>query len=534
MLPLRHSGGITPPAHKKESIREVIPSFPLVEEYHLPYQTLDGKKLKLRVKEGDRVMRGQLLNEPSGVRHLYAPVSGTVERTMKILISGRVPYYSLALVIKNDGKDTQEAVANHKPSLSEEQIRQSIARASIYGMGGGGFPTLLKLQASNIHSLLVNAAECEPYITADHALLNSKSDEVMQGISLLNQLLNLNQIVIGIEDNMTSAIGEMTRNLSYAPSQTRICPIESVYPIGSEKQLVTRLFDTEVPSGKRPLDIGILCLNVATLRAIYRAVHHNEPLLERVITITGSAIKKPANYWVTLGTPIKSLLKATARDEAMQARLGGSMMGYPIQDDNMPVTASTNCILAIANSSPQPQRECIRCGLCEEVCPVHLLPQQLYLSIKADKMPLAQQQGLFDCIECAACDYVCPSKIPLSQYYIYAKEDIKQENERKRRANIARQRFSTHSKRIAKQKELREQQRKARLAAIRKTSADSPPDEKEQKQRKLAMLRIQIEKTQQAIAKWEKAELADKQAKLSPLYKGLKKLKEEYQQLSAG
>lgn len=531
MLPLRHSRGIMPPAHKKKSLGAPIQKFPLVERFHIPYQNIDGKQLKLRVKEGDRVMRGQLLNEPADFRYLYAPVSGTVEGSMKILISGRVPYYSLALVIKNDGQYSQQPFKQTSNS-SKEQIIQAIAQANIYGMGGGGFPTLRKLQATNVHSLLVNAAECEPYITADHALLNSNSDEVMHGIEIVHRLLNLQQIVIGIEDNMTSAIKEMTNSLSYAPPQTQLCPLETVYPIGSEKQLITRLFNQEVPSRKKPLDIGILCLNVATLRAIYRAVHHNEPLLERVVTITGSAVEKPANYWVTLGTPIKSLLAATIRQGQMQARLGGSMMGYPIQDENMPITASANCILAESTSSPGPQRECIRCGLCEEVCPAHLLPQQLYLSINADKMPLAQQQGLFDCIECAACNYVCPSNIPLSQYYIYAKESINQANEQKRRADIARQRFSTHKQRIASQKEIREQKRQERLAAMKKTSANSPPDKKEQKKRKLAMLKIQIEKTQQAIAKWEKSQLAAKQEKLSPLYQGLNRLKEEYQQLA--
>lgn len=481
---------------------------------------------------GDRVHRGQLLNQPrhSLDQYLYAPVSGHMVEDIRILISGRIPYYSQALVLKNDGMNEPPTTHTIKEpqDYSNEEIIQSIRRANIQGMGGGGFPTLRKFQAAQVDSLIINAAECEPYITADHSLLNIRSDEVAYAIALVHQLFNLKQIIFGIENNMTSPIEQIEKSLAqYAPPHTRMHCLEPVYPIGSEKQLIQRTLKKEIPSGKRPLDLGILCLNVATLRAIYRAVVFREPLLERIVTLTGPGIKKPTNYWVILGTPLYALLQEAGAAENVQSRLGGNMMGYRIHDDNLPVGASTNCILVFSdhqNKPSQPHLECIRCGLCEEVCPVYLLPQELYRFIKANGMVETREQGVFDCIECGACDFVCPSKIPLSHYFVYAKEHIKEEQQHQKRAAMARLRFSSHKERIAKQTEERERQRKERLARMQPSSIANSAQEQQEKKNQLVMLEMQINKTRQTIEKWERIGGKDKEEKLKPLYKGLKEL----------
>ncbi len=599
-------GGVKPPEHKEESIRLPIGDIIPADEFYIPI-TKAGAQMGNKVAVGDRVLAGQFINEPitAGEKHRMAPVSGVITGTTNILISGRVPYYSECLVLRSDNKHERVTPPENKSyqDCTRQELIERLKRAAIYGMGGGGFPALRKMGAQKIKYLIVNAVECEPYITVDHALLDSYSDEVVAAIPIAHKILGCNpQTIIALENNMSSAIKAISEAISEAiknkgtgeaeteaegTEKTRLASpiapnakisntelpniklkvLPTIYPMGSEKQLILALLGTEIPSGKIAVQQGILCLNVATLRAIYRAVVHNEPLLQRIITVAGNGVPQPRNHWVRLGTSINQILLQTGVKDlsSVNVFMGGAMMNYKIDDLNMPVSSSTNCLLVFKKSpnmlannnvnggsnggsngednvgdngyenghghedeqrhkqdAPLTQsalwrsadtplfdkqwtqhRECIKCGLCEQVCPARLLPQQLYRYIKADKIPLAVDEGLFACIECAACDYVCPSNIPLSDYYIFAKESSKTEQLNKYKADRARNRFNDHKLRLDKQKEELAARRAERIAKMKKTNDNSPAEDISVKQRKIASLKIQISKTLQAIDKWQ-------------------------------
>ena len=581
-------GGVKPPEHKEESMRLPIGDIIPADEFYIPItkagaqmgniekrgdikQSDDSSNLlTLKVAVGDRVLAGQFINEPitAGEKHRMAPVSGVITGTTNILISGRVPYNSECLVLRSDNKHERINPPENKKyqDCTREELIERLKRAAIYGMGGGGFPALRKMAAQKVKYLIINAVECEPYITVDHALLDSYSDEVVAAIPIAHKILGCNpQTIIALENNMSSAIDAISEAIKNKEAKKaketglasptipspQIKVLPTIYPMGSEKQLILTLLGTEIPSGKIAVQQGILCLNVATLRAIYRAVVLNEPLLQRIITVAGNGVPQPRNHWVRLGTPINQILLQTGVKDlsSVNVFMGGAMMNYKIDDLNMPVSSSTNCLLVfkkspnmLANNSsnvgvngyengdgqkqgaPLTQsalwrsadtplfdkqwtqhRECIKCGLCEQVCPARLLPQQLYRYIKADKIPLAVDEGLFSCIECAACDYVCPSNIPLSDYYIFAKESSKTEQLNKYKADRARDRFNDHKIRLDKQKEELAARRAERIAKMKETTDNSPAEDISVKQRKIASLKIQISKTLQAIDKWQAA-----------------------------
>lgn len=564
--------GIRPPEHKHESLA-LPPGDIACDEFYIPINNVNGEPMKLNVKVGDEVLAGQFINQVRENEKQYiAPSSGKIVDIKKILISGRVPYYSECLILVPDGKNQLYQTHDSKDYhiCNQDKIINRIKRAAIYGMGGGGFPAWRKLSSGNIKHLIINAVECEPYITVDHALIETHSDEIISAISLVQEIIDKYNISdngkklqthLAIEGNMGSAIANLRASLEKSSlNDTRIRVLPTTYPIGSEKQLVSSLLGQEIPVNQVTVQQGIICLNVATIRAIYRAVAHNEPLLKRLVTVSGNGVKQARNYWVTIGTPIKAIIKhlQLVDPDNTNIFLGGGMMNYEVRDINMPISSSTNCLLFFNNvnhvnngngaedrlsfykingsaSSPPisdgkmtQHRECIRCGLCEQVCPVNLLPQQLYTYVKANKFDLAEQEDLFSCIECAACNYVCPSNIPLSDYYIFAKEHIKAEKSAKQKADKARARFNDHKERIEKQKQEMKERRAARLAQMKHINKDSPAEELETKQRKIVTLKMQIDKTQQAVDKWCKAGEEDKTATLT---QALEKLQQELKDL---
>ena len=581
---------IKPAEHKQESLQEPIGDLIPSKYYYVPASNVNGEPFKLNFSQGDRVLGGQPINRVRNTteRQLLSPTSGKIAGKERVIISGRVAYASDCLKIQADGKDQFMELGHIKEyhRCTQEEIFARLRTAAIYGMGGGGFPAWRKIAAGNIKHLIVNAVECEPYITADHALIDSHSDEIVTAISTLQGVIEKFQVNddyqlethIAMEDNMGSAIAKMKGSLEKTPLQhTGLRVLPSAYPSGSEKQLTQYLLGEEVPQGQVAVQQGILCLNVATIRSIYRTLVHHEPLTQRVVTISGPAVKQPRNYWIKVGTPIIEIMKHLKIDGKAQVFLGGGMMNHRVYDTKMPISSSSNCLLffeslkekatgngkrkgrsssksnngggggtplffhqrsgdamPILTSPDTDHQECIRCGLCEQVCPVNLLPQELYRLVKADKWEAAEAESLQSCIECATCDYVCPSGIPLSKYYIYAKEHIKAERSARFRADRARDRFNDHQERITKQEEERKLARELRMAQMKQTNKDSPAEQLEAKERKIASLKIQISKTNQAIQKWQQNSGEDNAAKISALQDAVAKLEKELQDLTGG
>ncbi len=477
-------GGIHPPENKIQSLQRAITQVPLPDMLVLPLSQHLGAAALPLVKSGDMVLKGQPLAAPNGLisAAVHAPTSGTI-----VTIEERpVPHPSGAagrcIVLRPDGEERwfERDPQPDYQTLSPVDLLTIVRDAGITGLGGAGFPTAVKLQPRQpVDTLIINATECEPYITADDILIRERAGEVITGIKILAHILgNPQRVLIGIEDNKPEAYETLQALLN--GSHIELIEFPTKYPSGGEKQLIQILTGKEVPSGKLPAELGIVCQNVGTTYAVYRAVCAGEPLISRITTVTGNSCKKPGNYEVLLGTPIADLLALAEFDEFLCQRLimGGPMMGYTLSDLSVPVIKSTNCLLAADAVESPPNsiaQACIRCGHCAEVCPASLLPQQLYWHAKARDYDKLAAHHLTDCIECGACSYVCPSEIPLVQYYRAAKGEIRAIDKEKKIADRARQRFEFHQQRIDKaeqEKAARRETRRQAAAAAKLAGAD--------------------------------------------------------------
>ncbi|QFU22655.1 electron transport complex subunit RsxC [Shewanella eurypsychrophilus] len=503
---LWHSiGGIHPPERKSISNHTPIKTLPLAAEYIIPLPQV-GESAVLVVKPGDYVAKGTALTQGSHFGHLavHAPTSGHISKIEPRPSNHASGLDILSCVIIPDGLDTQIDTlhtplnAEELDNLSNQQILTKIQSAGIAGLGGAAFPTHIKLNpASDIELVIINAIECEPYITSDDMIMREKSDDILNGIAIIHRLLSPKRLIIAIEDNKPEAIEKMQHalNRSALPKHgVRITTVPTLYPSGGEKQLVQILTGQEVPSGAIPAQLGILVQNVATAYAINEAVLKNQPLIERVITITGENTQEPGNYWVPIGTPISHLLtqtgfKGTENDKVI---IGGPMMGYALYNDNAPSLKGSNCILLPSSNELAPEQKelpCVRCGECAHVCPAQLLPQQLFWHSKAEEYDKAANFHLADCIECGCCTYVCPSEIPLVEYYRIAKSAIRNEAEEKKQAELAKQRFELRTQRLDDEKLAREAKQKA---AAQRRKANMTSSDKDAVA--LAMARIKAKK----------------------------------------
>ncbi|MFL7041568.1 electron transport complex subunit RsxC [Vibrio cyclitrophicus 1F53] len=459
-------GGVHPAENKKQSNTTDITHARLPEEIVLPVKQHIGKPGNLLVAVGDTVLKGQQLTalDTGFTLPVHAPTSGVITAIEPRTTAHPSGLSEMCVVIKPDGLDTwieKNPVEDFSKKTSDELL-DVIRQAGISGMGGAGFPTAKKLQSGlgRTDILIVNAAECEPYITSDDKLLQEHANEVLKGIEVVEHILRPKLTVIGIEDNKPDAIKALEVAAKNKDIVIRVIPTK--YPSGGEKQLIKILTNKEVPAGGIPADIGVLVQNVGSLYSIKRAVVDGEPVINRVVTLTGKTFKQPRNVWALLGTPVHELLEEfgyKADKKLPRLILGGPMMGFTLPHANVPITKTSNCILAPTRREISPstyEMECIRCSACAEACPASLLPQQLQWHAKANELDKCEELNIKDCIECGACAFVCPSEIPLVQYYRQAKAEIKTRKDEATAAERAKVRFEEKNARMERDKAERE------------------------------------------------------------------------------
>ncbi|GKW15097.1 electron transport complex subunit C, partial [Pectobacterium carotovorum subsp. carotovorum] len=475
-------GGIHPPEMKTQSSQTPLRQIPLSEQFIIPLKQHLGPEGEICVSVGDKVLRGQPLTRGKGrTLPVHAPTSGTVNAIRQHTTAHPSGLSELSIIIIPDGDDRwceRQTFTDYR-AQSVDTLLAHLHQAGIAGLGGAGFPTAAKLQGGmrGIETLIINGAECEPYITADDRLMQECADEIIQGVEILSFLLQPKCILIGIEDNKPEAIRALRLALGKrSDMQLRVIPTK--YPSGGAKQLTKILTGKEVPFGKHSAAIGVLMQNVGTAFAIKRAVIDGEPLTERVVTLTGEALRQPGNVWARLGTPVRHLLKQGGFHVNKQPMvvMGGPLMGFTLPSLDVPIVKISNCLLAPSHTEMEPvaeEQSCIRCSKCADACPAGLLPQQLYWFSRGQEHEKARNHHLFDCIECGACAYVCPSNIPLVQYYRQEKAEIRAIDEEAQRAAQAKVRFDAKQARLEREKAARERRHKQAAAGVSTTDKDA-------------------------------------------------------------
>lgn len=467
-------GGIHPPENKHQSTSEPIGTISLPDVLVLPIGNTEPC-----VNVGDSVLAGQTISEPFSIMGvtLHAPSSGVIQAIEPRPLAHASGLEAPCIVIALDGKHTHiayEGIADYR-QLPPSDLVEKIKQAGIAGLGGAGFPTAIKLTPKQaITTLILNGTECEPYITADDMIMRERADDIIQGCELLAYILGQPKKIIGIEDNKPEALAAMRQ--AAEGYDIDVISFPTKYPSGGEKQLIQILTGKEIPSGAIPAHLGMVMQNVATAAYAYRAIVKGEPLTRRITTVVGENVKHQRNIDALIGTPVRHILNAHGIKDSANTRviMGGPMMGFTLSNLDAPLVKTTNCLLVPSLSElplPPPAQPCIRCGLCAEVCPAKLLPQQLYWYSKAEDYDRAERYNLFDCIECGACSYVCPSSIPLVQYYRAAKGNIRQQQEEKRKSDHARARFEFRKTRMEREEAEKAAKREARKQAAQAAKA---------------------------------------------------------------
>ena len=466
-------GGVHPPENKAQSTQLPIGALALPTKIVLPLRQHVGNIPKVKVQIGEHVLKGQLIAEAEGAvsAAIHAPTSGTILAIEDAVIPHPSGLPDRCITITPDGKDTWiEKTQQDWRNVERKNLVASLRISGIVGLGGATFPTHIKLRndgKSGVHTLVINAAECEPYISCDDMLMRERADEIIKGIAIAQHLLGAENVIIGIEDNKPEATAAMQAAVVSTNYVVKVVP--TLYPSGDARRLVHLVLGTEIPHDKRSTEVGLQVFNVATVVALYRYFELGEPSISRIVSMTGN-VHAPQNFEVLFGTPLLHLVAAAggAKADTSHFIMGGPMMGFALPDENVPITKAANCIIAASPSlfaAPPPAMPCIRCARCADACPVNLQPQELYWFAKADNFEKAQDYKLFDCIECGACSYVCPSNIPLVQYYRYAKSEIIAVDKAKEAADLARERNDFRLARIEREKLERAQKHAERAEA---------------------------------------------------------------------
>ncbi len=482
-------GGIHPPENKVQSLTMPIATATVPPQLIFPLSQHIGQASKPIVTEGEYVLKGQCIAEADGFvsANIHASSSGTVIAIEERAIPHPSGIPALCIIIETDGKDEWIPLSPQPEfeTIDTKELIKIVRKAGITGLGGAGFPTDVKLSTQKpIETLIINGTECEPYITADHALMREQALELCTGIAILAKIFKPQEILIGIEDNKLDVVSPIEKAINQTEAKfeislnAKVITFPTKYPSGGEKQLIEILTGKQVPSGKLPAELGIACQNMGTTVAIYDAVVNGKPLISRITTVTGESVDNKGNYHALLGTPMQFLLDQAGYNADTNNRLvmGGPMMGITVTDANAPIIKTTNCILAPTEKelpTPPPAQACIRCGMCAEACPASLLPQQLYWFAQGKELEKLESHNLFDCIECGACSYVCPSHIPLVQYYRASKAEIKDRDNNLKLAELAKQRFEARQERLERLEQEKIAARKARQAKAKAAAKKS-------------------------------------------------------------
>ncbi len=470
-------GGVHPEGNKELSAECPIRTIPLPKRLYIPLQQHIGAPAVPVVNVGEKVLKGQLIAAAQG--NVSAPVHAPTSGVVVALGDHVAPHPSglpvPTITLESDGKDewiATEGMDDPFGTLPDE-ISACVAAAGVVGLGGATFPSALKLNLSRtggVQTLIINGGECEPYLTCDDRIMRERAIEIVDGIRLISHAVAAREVLVGIEDNKPAAIAAM----QHAARGTEVCivPMPTMYPMGSEKQIIQVLTGKEIPAGGRPADIGVLVHNVATAFAVQQAIRFGRPLLSRIVTVSGGAIRTPCNIEALVGTPVAEVIAAAGGCSQPAARLvlGGPMMGQQFTDTAVPVVKGTSGVLALtaAEISQVSASPCIRCSTCVRACPIGLLPLEMASHIKAADLSGAVALGLKDCISCGSCSYVCPAHIPLVHYFNYAKGDLAAQERAKLKQEATKKLADARMERMA-----RIERERAEAAARRKASREA-------------------------------------------------------------
>jgi electron transport complex protein RnfC len=469
-------GGVHPPEKKHLSADQPIEALPLPSHLYIPLQQHAGGPASPVVKVGQKVAKGERLAQALSAisAPLHAPTSGTIVAIDDFTAphASGLPLPTIILEVDGEDRWLEQESPPDPFSLDPDEVSVRIGAAGIVGMGGASFPAAVKLskaRQAGVHTLVVNGAECEPYVTCDDRLMRERAAEIVDGAAIMLHAIQATRVLIAIEDNKPEAVDAM-RAACQHDDRFSVWSLPTRYPTGSAKQLIQLLTGLECPAGEPGTELtGILVQNVGTTYATHQALRHGRPLISRIVTVSGEAVAEPRNLEVPLGTLVAHLLDycGGVSEDCDRLLMGGPMMGQPLPGTQAPVIKGTNGILALTAEAgeAQPASPCIRCGRCVQACPMGLLPLEMSKRVHHEDWSGIQALGLSDCMSCGSCAYTCPSHIPLPQYFAFARGKLAEQRREEQKTGYIRQLMEQRQARFA-----RAEQAKAEAAAKRKAA----------------------------------------------------------------